>query len=114
LYIICEVSRASKSVCKSNSKMPSDKRKAASQKAAEDPFKSPSPGGSKKHAATQPPSVHISSDSDDSSSAAKTPKKAKRSGVATHRNKALWTHFQLDPDVSKEEQTKNTKVCSDW
>jgi hypothetical protein len=90
--------------------MPGDKRKTASQPDV-DPFKDPSPGGSKRLAATQPNPVSASSDSDEPG--VKTPKKARRSGVAAPRNKALWSHFQLDLTLPKEEHTKNTKVCDD-
>jgi len=78
-----------------------------------DPFKNPTPGGSKRTASSQPPPPRRSATSSSSSSeedATKTPKKARRSTVAAQRNKALWSHFKLDPKIPKEQQNKNTKV----
>jgi len=83
-------------------------KSSSSKEKEKDPFKNPSPGGSKRRI------VSVSSSSSENESepdASKTPKKTRRSTVATHRNKALWAHFEIDPSVPVEKQTKDTPVC---
>jgi len=99
--------------------MPRHRRTSSASKDDEDPFKNPRPGGSKRTASSQPPptsrsrsTTRRSSSSSGSSDtdANKTPKKARRTTVSSHRNMALWSHFELDPDVPKAQQNKHTKV----
>jgi hypothetical protein len=65
----------------------------------------PTPSGSKKRS-TQPPLPTSESEDDP----AKTPKKARKSAKAPPRNKSLWDHFVLNPDVAQDQQNKSTKV----
>jgi hypothetical protein len=72
----------------------------------------PTPSGSKKRHATQ----RGSESEDDPATpikSPKTPKKPRQPTKATPRNKSLWDHFKIDPDVPQGQQTKSTKVCND-
>jgi len=85
-----------------------------------DPFKDPKPSGSKKRSAarhTTPPPPPCAtpaarSDLEDSQDPTKTPKKARKATKAPARNRPLWDHYSLNPDVPAELHNKNTKVFS--